>query len=834
MSRKRPELLAPASTFEMAEAALQQGCDAIYFGVGRLNARSAKASFTLEDLPQLMRRLKKQGKKGYLTLNTLLYDEDLDEALSLARTAYLEGVDAVIVQDLGLALLLRHYLPDLELHASTQMTIATVEELELIAELGFRRFVLPRELDRDAVEELAKQAEVLGIETELFVQGALCVCTSGQCNLSVQMGGRSANRGECAQPCRLRYRLEEDGKQIRALTPLLSPADLSLEGAMESVRDMPIHSLKIEGRKRHPDYVAAACQAFRLALDELETQVSQTEIRAEARRKLALSFNRGGDYQAQWFLNQAGPAFLSGARTGHHGCLLGEVERISANEGKLVLKVSEPSLLPYLIKGSVLSLRNFKTQEEFASAPIGEPKIIGQTCVQVTGFHPQVLRFLEAGLSAYVQSSPTLAQWKRDKQGARKPALSYRLLETGESNQAQALGMELGIEACLNLEDGRQFLASEVLEVLPDCPSLPLNQVEASLAKLGDSYFTYGGFVSEGIAGLPCRKSELNRVRRILVEKIESKLCEPTREAIQLPPNASRTFLENLVQAHFDQLKTLVKHSLTGKQLVLYRFSGDFEALEEACKGYEHLVLPVASVVTARAAQEQERTEGELRSALAEFCQRNPQLRIQLNLPPLMTLELQATLRSELPKLQGYGIRGLTSSSWVAKAYCVRLNKSETDAENGRYTKPEETWFWTQDQGAHALNSVAATLALLWGAQSLSPSAEFKTQRNVRPFIWLVEILGEPLSIDFQLGGGRRVMYNKHCPVGFRVNGCTRCRGKHYQLVMENQEKIDLLCHPEESCMTSLFDEKVKENRYRQSDLQGSYRLLKRQNCSML
>ena len=212
---RKPELLAPAGNREAFEAALAAGADAIYLGVSEgFNARNNADNFSMEDLKAACRDARLRGRKVYLTANTLVMPGEMDQALSLVTTAAEQGIDAAIIQDVGLAQRLREEIPQLELHTSTQMNIRDEAGIEFARKLGFGRVTLAREL---SVEQIAKLAK-LGMDLEVFIHGALCICQSGQCLLSSLIGGRSANRGVCAQPCRLPYAIVNgEGKQLSTL-----------------------------------------------------------------------------------------------------------------------------------------------------------------------------------------------------------------------------------------------------------------------------------------------------------------------------------------------------------------------------------------------------------------------------------------------------------------------------------------------------------------------------------------------------------------------------------------------------------------------------------------
>ncbi len=276
-TRRKTELLCPAGSPSALAAAIEGGADAVYMGGSAFNARIHAKNFTPEELREGIALAHSYGVNIYLTANTLIYDREMDDALRAAEDAYLAGADALIVADLGLARQIRKRIP-IELHASTQVSGHGVDAARYLADQGFSRMVCAREMGR---EELAYFVEHSPIEAEVFVHGALCVCHSGQCLFSSLVGGRSGNRGECAQPCRLPYRGGKNGYP-------LSLKDLSLAAHVKELCDMGIASFKIEGRMKSPEYVRDVARVFRRLIDE-DRNASEEEM-----RELAAIFSRGG------------------------------------------------------------------------------------------------------------------------------------------------------------------------------------------------------------------------------------------------------------------------------------------------------------------------------------------------------------------------------------------------------------------------------------------------------------------------------------------------------------------------------------------------------------
>ena len=271
---EHPELLAPAGGWDCLRAAVANGADAGYVGLPRFNARLRADNFTETELPEVVAFCHRHGVKAYVAFNTLVFTSELDAAADYLRLLNRAGVDALIVQDVGLVRLARAITPELPIHASTQMTITSPEGVAFAKELGIERAVLAREL---SLRELGKFGDgksqmengEMALPLEVFVHGALCVAYSGQCLTSESLGQRSANRGECAQACRMPYELVVDGavRDLGDRRYLLSPQDLAAVNEIPALLELGVVSFKIEGRLKTPEYVAAVCQVYRKAID---------------------------------------------------------------------------------------------------------------------------------------------------------------------------------------------------------------------------------------------------------------------------------------------------------------------------------------------------------------------------------------------------------------------------------------------------------------------------------------------------------------------------------------------------------------------------------------
>ncbi len=324
-----PELLAPAGNWECARAAVENGADAIYFGLDRFNARMRADNFRCADLPELMEFLHSRGVRGYVTFNTLVFTDELAEAEVFLREIIAAGVDAAIVQDVGICRLIRSLSPDFPIHVSTQMTVTSAAGVRFAKSLGADLVVIARENSLEDIRRIQEEnsgPEALPLET--FVHGALCVAYSGQCLTSEALGGRSANRGECAQACRMTYQLVVDGqpRDLGNRQYLLSPQDLAGIGVIPDLAGAGIRSLKIEGRLKAPEYVAAITRAYREALDARAEEFDHAV--ADSRYAVEMAFSRG--LYTGWLRGIDNQKLVHARYGKKRGVLLGEVVRIDS------------------------------------------------------------------------------------------------------------------------------------------------------------------------------------------------------------------------------------------------------------------------------------------------------------------------------------------------------------------------------------------------------------------------------------------------------------------------------------------------------------------------
>ncbi|MGH9668460.1 MAG: peptidase U32 family protein, partial [Bryobacteraceae bacterium] len=322
---RKPEVMSPAGYWPQLQAAVEAGADAVYFGLKHFSAR-AKVGFSLAELPEVLRTLHKRGVRGYVTFNTLVFQHEFPAAAQALAAIAEAGADAAIVQDYGIVRLARRIAPDLELHASTQMSITDAQGVRLAQSFGLRRVTLARELSLPEIRAIASETDC---PLEIFVHGALCVAYSGQCLSSEAWGGRSANRGQCAQACRLPYEMLVDDapRPLGDARYLLSPGDLYTVPVVPQIVDAGVAALKIEGRYKDANYVALTTRAYRDAVDRA---CSGNEPSPSPEQKLQLE---------QVYSRGLGPYFLSGTNhqtvvrgraPRHRGVCMGRVVRVES------------------------------------------------------------------------------------------------------------------------------------------------------------------------------------------------------------------------------------------------------------------------------------------------------------------------------------------------------------------------------------------------------------------------------------------------------------------------------------------------------------------------
>jgi putative protease len=511
-SPRKPEILAPAGDRAALEAAVRAGADAVYFGLQGFNARARATNFDAAELAATLRYLHEHGVRGYVTLNTVVFDAELASVEAAVRACAEAGVDAIIVQDLGVAKLARAIAPELPIHASTQMTCTDASSVELARELGASRVILAREL---STEEIGTIRAGTDVEVEIFVHGALCISYSGQCLTSEAIGGRSANRGACAQACRLPYELVVDGQKVdtddRAY--LLSPEDLESSALVPELVRLGIASLKIEGRLKGPEYVAATTRLYRKAVD---AAAGDAAAPSEDERRAAL----------QTFTRGSGPGFLAGvdhqrlveARAcDHRGLEVGTLRAIDTNRGRAQLTVS---LAADLARGDGILVEGGYASEGELGGRVWSLEIAGKDVtaakrgdvVRVWLGPDTRVHEVPNGRRVFKTSDPAGDKKILASIGPRKTRLDLRI--------AGRIGEPFVLEGRTASGGFARVTGDAAIEAARSAP-LDEAALRDKLGRLGDTPFELGALDVALPAGVIVPVSSLNRARRALATALE-------------------------------------------------------------------------------------------------------------------------------------------------------------------------------------------------------------------------------------------------------------------------------------------------------------------------
>ena len=536
------ELLSPAGNWDCAKAAVAAGADAIYFGLPKFNARLRADNFTEEDLPELMAYLHKHGVKGFIAMNTLIFTDELEAAEKQLRTIAAAGVDALIIQDLGLAKMARTICPEVELHASTQMTITSPEGLAFLETLfPMERAVLSRELSIKEIERfqssLITDHFALSTPLEVFVHGALCVAYSGQCLTSESLGQRSANRGECAQACRMPYEIVVDGetRDLGEHRYLLSPQDLAAVDLIPDLIDAGVVSFKIEGRLKTPEYVAAVTRVYRKAIDSVAApvpgQAVQTPSRGASEQEkyeLEMTFSRG--LTTGWLAGTNHPYLTHGKFGKKRGPFLGTI--IEAQNGWIRLDTPPSQQTPPLKAGDGIVFDAGENRDLEQGASIW--KIENDRIIFHRTFSGINFARIRPGVTLYKTADPALESeirkfWQNAKPKQKKTPLHLTL--TGQPGQPLTVAASVPAQAV-------QTVAASVPAQAVETPSrgvsatttLPLTEatnhplttetLEKQLSRLGDTPYELASLQNNLTGDCHLPLSALNQLRRDLVAAV--------------------------------------------------------------------------------------------------------------------------------------------------------------------------------------------------------------------------------------------------------------------------------------------------------------------------
>jgi len=560
-SPTKPELLSPAGNWECARAAVANGADAIFFGMPRFNARLRADNFSEADLPPLMAFLHQHGVKGYVAFNTLVFTSELEDAAAQLKLLEDSGVDAVIVQDLGLARMVKTLTPNLRLHASTQMTITSPEGLVFAQKLDIDQAVLARELSMRELERFKDSP----VPLETFVHGALCVAYSGQCLTSESLGRRSANRGECAQACRMPYDMIVDGQwhDLGDKRYLLSPQDLAAVHEIPRLIELGVKSFKIEGRLKTPEYVAAVTRTYRKAIDAALASLPDP-INEQDTYAMEMTFSRG--LSTGW-MHGVNHQELVGARYGKkRGPYAGKVVRI-LNRDTLELDALHIAMKP----GDGVVFENLRDTNHEQGGSVYE-----MFDNNVLSFRHDLLRMddIPIGTCVYKTSDPALNRALRQSFENEIPIRKQHALDlcftgkVGEPLKVECRGVV--IESAMPLQAALKR-------------PLSVESLRDQFGRLGGTEYALGEVLSEVEGDVIVPVSELNRMRRDLVAAVEAQPA--SAPPIKAEPTGSLTSLCNEVS----ELRADAKLDEASSPQVA--------ALHVLCRSMEHIDIALSQGV---------------------------------------------------------------------------------------------------------------------------------------------------------------------------------------------------------------------------------------------
>ena len=561
------ELLAPVGDWNCLKAAVQNGADAVYFGVEQFNARMYAANFNVEDMKQVIEYCKLRNVKTNLTLNTLLENCEFDNAVDLAKEAYKTGVDAIIVQDLGLAKYLIDNIPGLPIHASTQMTVHNLQGVLKLEKLGFDRVVLSRELSCEEIEYICKNCKV---EIETFIHGALCICYSGQCLFSSVVGGRSGNRGKCAGPCRLPYELISENAETHERKSidkgyLLSTKDLCGIAYLPRLVQAGVKCFKIEGRMKSPEYVATVTRIYRkyidMVLNNYDFIIDEKDI-----NDLMQVFNRGG-FSDGHLDSKHNRNLIFPEKPSNMGIYLGTIKKYNSNKGHITLQLEEDLEL-----GDSISVSNEASKylvSELMIKNVNQKKVSANTEVTIGRMKGNI----KVGDKVYRISSKALSDFaKASYDNCENKKIPLNCTVTIKKNTPISMEISTNKNTCYN-ELYSSIYVKEISNMIPiDALKTPISveRVVKQISKTTNTPFSFENITVLLDDGLYVPSiSTLNELRRTALEKVEQEilsrakktlldLSKKSKESITYTPNVKNPEISVLfrqLELDFDYTK---------------------------------------------------------------------------------------------------------------------------------------------------------------------------------------------------------------------------------------------------------------------------------------
>lgn len=759
-SHEKIELMAPVGSIEALRAAVQNGADAIYLGGKMFSARQYAQNFDLDELKEAVRYAHLYGVKVYLAVNTLIENEEFKEVLKYAYDLYSIDVDAIIIQDLGVAYALHKVLPEIEIHASTQMTIHNSAGVRFLEKNGFDRVVLAREVSLENIKLIGKKSKM---PLETFVHGALCVSYSGQCLMSSMIGGRSGNRGRCAQPCRLPYTLiDSKGNEIKA-GHLLSSKDLKMIEHIPALIDAGVVALKVEGRMKRPEYVATVIRNYRQTLDNLDKMVSE-----HTQKELLQIFNR--DFTTGYYFEKPGPQLMSYQRPNNRGLRIGRVVSFNPTTSEVTVRLEGPLQVGdgyeiWVTKGGRIGgevKELLKGKKYVSRTEQGEVVFKINEGLPKTG--DRVFKTMDIELMK--QARETI-----ESQYYHKYPLDFKI------------HINLGEPVYLEAQDDENKATATSTYIVEKAQKHPVSRetIEKQLQRLGNTIFGLRELVIESQEGMMVPVSELNALRRQVVEKLEAERLKKTSPHAQNRIVAEQEFnkrCDNFYIAINKGKQEQRKHQIS---VVV----GDMPSLKAALEAGSKIIYFGGEKLRRKKGVAPEEFEKAVKACHAAKAQ------AILMIPRLYQEELAEHVKKYCLKGYEAGVDGYLASNLGAIQLAQELG---LHGVRGDYT-------------LNVLNDVTIRALREWGLEHITVSSEL-TFEQIRA------IKSGGNSLEAVVHGDLPLMITEHCLLGnilgtgHREKGCPLpCHKDSYKLKDKMNYKFPI--ESDENCRMHIFNSKT-------------------------
>lgn len=765
-----PELLAPAGNMETLKTAVHSGADAVYFGAMQFSARAHAGNFDAKEAAEAIQYCHAHKVLAYVALNTLILNHEVDNLIQVATRLAADGVDAFIVQDLGVAHLINRCLPEIPLHASTQMVIHNAEGVAQLAEWGFERVVLARESHLDDIRYIHAQHDMA---LEIFVHGAQCVCYSGACLLSSFSGGRSGNRGDCAQPCRKTYALQtEKGEAVETVGDhLLSPKDMDVLAALPDLAEAGVRSLKIEGRMKNATYVAATTGAYRWALDRLaEGEIPKKDAIAEKVDAMARIFNRGG-FTTGYLRGNPGKDLMFYPTPKNLGVAAGQVKSVQ----KSTFTVQASTDL-HLGDGYVLYDADFQpvaggyiNRMIDAESRTHKTATAGST-VQIdtgTGRLSDDLRF-------YRTYDKALVQRFSDASANPKPVPKEAVDFYVEAIIGKPLRLTAVTETMATATVDSDYVVQKA-----ERKATTQDDMMKPFGRLGDTAFTLRDVYLHGDAEIFVPTSVLNELRRQSIAKLqpEEAPCQPTRPIVHQ---------EEKMACCYDLLDHIPPSVRYDKPVVYAAQVATLAQAEAAlAAGCNRLIIDLTDY------RGMHRISADDLAALAGVCRKKDVVPV-VTMSPIWHHGETEAIEERLQAAKTAGIDAIS----IQNAGHITLAKAIGFRE------------WIADIGMNITNDVAIRALLATGFERVTLSPELSLA-EMSAFTYLGNI-----KTALVVYGDMPLMQSAYCPVGAVAGGrsdkqtcAAPCSEQRYHLIDDLGNRFDLL--QDAHCRSYLFDHRV-------------------------